>query len=137
MKSGKTLKYSSAIVLMLILFTAFNSPNPVAETPYVITATDQNFESITKKGVVIVDFWATWCGPCRRQSPILVELATEMKGKIIVAKLDVDKNRSTSNRFAVRSIPTLIVFKNGKAVKRLVGLNSKEALKTHLKDIVK
>jgi thioredoxin 1 len=85
--------------------------------------TDDNFELEIEKhsGLVVVDFWATWCGPCRMIAPILEQLATEYEGKVKVAKLDVDTNIRTATRFNVRSIPMLIFFKDGKVVDQIVG----------------
>jgi len=93
-----------------------------------LTITDKNFEVTIKKGVTLVDFWATWCGPCRRQGPIITEIAKEFDGKAVIGKLDVDNNRETAGEYHVRSIPTIIVFKDGKVVERLVGLQTKETL---------
>lgn len=85
--------------------------------------TDDTFEKEIEKheGLAIVDFWATWCGPCRIIAPILDQLATEYTGKVKVAKLDVDTNIRTATRFNVRSIPMLLFFKNGKVVDQIVG----------------
>ena len=74
----------------------------------------------------LVDFWATWCGPCRRLAPIVEEIEKEFEGKINVFKLDVDENPKISTNYGVRSIPTLLLFKDGKVVKQFVGITSKE-----------
>lgn len=88
-----------------------------------ITLTSQNFEAeVAKSDVpVLVDFWATWCGPCRMLAPIITELADEYKGRIKVCKADVDANGDLAAQFAIVSIPTVILFKDGKAVEKLVG----------------
>jgi thioredoxin len=85
--------------------------------------TDGNFEQEVEQhpGLTIVDFWATWCGPCRMIAPVLDQLATEYEGKVKVAKLDVDTNIKTATRFNVRSIPLLLFFKDGKVVDQIVG----------------
>jgi thioredoxin 1 len=98
--------------------------------------TDQNFDqTINTNKTVLVDFWATWCGPCRALAPTIVELATEYSGKALIGKLDVDQNPETAEKFQVFSIPTMILFKDGKEVDRLVGLCPKnkiaEALSKH------
>jgi thioredoxin 1 len=92
--------------------------------------TDPTFETEVLKSdqPVLVDFWATWCGPCRMVSPILEEIATEQSAKLRVVKLDVDANPITAGRFGVRSIPTMILFKNGREAQRLVGYMPKEKL---------
>jgi thioredoxin 1 len=87
-----------------------------------IKITDENFEEvISKYDVVVVDFYADWCGPCRMLTPVIEELAKEMKGKVVFAKLNTDENPKTAMKYRVMSIPTLIIFKNGKMVDRNVG----------------
>lgn len=89
---------------------------------------DNNFETEISQGVVLVDFFADWCGPCRAIAPIIDELANEMSGKATIAKVDVDKSQGVSVKFSVHSIPTLIIFKDGKEVKRFVGITMKNQL---------
>jgi len=94
---------------------------------------DSNFnEIVSKNSVVLVDFWAEWCGPCRMIAPMIEELANEYNGKAVVGKLDVDNNQESSIKFGVRSIPTLLVFKNGELVDRHVGAVSKDTLSKSL-----
>ena len=96
--------------------------------------TNENFEEIVLKSKlpVLVDFWASWCGPCKRIAPILEDLAKEVEGKAIIAKLEVDEEPSIADAFEIMSIPTIIIFKDGKVVKQLIGLHSKDVLKKHL-----
>ncbi len=88
-----------------------------------LAVTDTDFEKEIEKhpGLAVVDFWATWCAPCRIIAPILDQLAVEYKGKAKVAKVDVDANQRTASRFSVRSIPTILFFKNGKLVDQVIG----------------
>ena len=90
---------------------------------------DDNFESEVSQGVVLVDFYADWCGPCRMIAPIVEELAQEMTGKVTVAKLDTDQAVNVAAKYEVTSIPTLILFKDGQVAKRVVGLKDLDALR--------
>lgn len=85
---------------------------------------------------VLVDFWATWCGPCKMVAPVLAEIATEKAGQLTIAKLDVDANPQTAREFQVVSIPTLILFKDGQPIKRIIGAKGKAALLREISDVV-
>lgn len=106
----------------------------VADHAKVLTLTEQNFQQQTKGKVVLVDFWATWCAPCRMMAPVLNDVATELKGNSHVGKVDIQQYQSLASKFKVRSIPTLILFKNGTEINRFVGIKSKEFL---LKEMAK
>jgi len=90
------------------------------------TFTDSNFDEDKKNGVVLVDFWAEWCGPCRRLAPIVDALAHEFEGRATVAKLNVDENPAIPERYSIRGIPTLLLFKEGELTETIVGLRAKE-----------
>ena len=90
------------------------------------TFTDNNFDNETSNGVVLVDFWAEWCGPCRRLAPTVDALAADYDGRATVAKMNVDENPDVPSRFAIRGIPTLLLFKDGQLAETIVGLHSKE-----------
>jgi thioredoxin 1 len=103
------------------------------------TLTDSTFDEEiagSTADVVIVDFWAEWCGPCKMIAPILEEIATEQAGKVTVAKLNVDDNPDAARRFEVMSIPTLIVFKDGQPVRRLIGAKGKGQLLEELSEYI-
>jgi thioredoxin 1 len=97
-------------------------------TPKVVTDPTFETEDLRSDQPVLVDFWATWCGPCRMVAPVLQEIAKEQGERLHIAKLDVDANPITAGRFGVRSIPTMILFKNGREAQRLVGYMPKERL---------
>jgi thioredoxin len=99
-----------------------------------LTITDANFSEMVEKSSlpVLLDFWATWCPPCKMIAPTIDALAKELAGRVIVGKLDVDKNQMTAARFRVKGIPTLVIFKDGREVERIGGVQSKEAILSRL-----
>lgn len=110
-------------------------PLPISHKP--VTVTDATFVTEVERSQlpVLLDMWASWCAPCRMIAPVLEELATEMAGRVKIAKLNVDENQVTASRFNVRSIPTLLVLKSGKEVDRLVGVLPKQEIMRRLERV--
>jgi thioredoxin 1 len=103
-----------------------------------LKVTDENFDAeiVNSDIPAMVDFWAAWCGPCKMVGPIVEELADEYKGKIKVAKMDVDQNRATPGKFGIRNIPTLIFFKGGEVIHTIVGAQPKNLIEDELKKLL-
>ena len=125
---------ATVLIFRTIAMAKMKNAPLVADHAKVLTLTDQNFQQQTKGKVVLVDFWATWCAPCRMMAPVLNDVATELKGNSHVGKVDIQQYQSLANKFKVRNIPTMILFKNGAEVNRFVGIKSKDFL---LKEIAK
>lgn len=108
------------------------APLPIGGTP--VTVTDANFTETVEKSAlpVLLDMWAAWCGPCRMIAPTIEALAKELTGRVLVGKMDVDANPRTASRFGVQSIPTLLIIKNGREAERIVGVQTKEAIRRRL-----
>ncbi len=111
-----------------------NMPN-VAPHKDILILNDKNFNQRLKGKLVLVDFWAEWCGPCKVMSPILNEVAAESNDEFLVAKVDVDKNQPLAQKYNVRSIPTLVAYRNGKEVARYVGIKTKSFLLKEMKNL--
>jgi len=128
-----TLIISASIVLMLgalylIARARMKNIPLVDDHKNILTLTDKNFQHQTKGRIVLVDFWAAWCAPCRMMAPVLNDVAGELNGNAHVGKVDIEKYQSLAQKFKVRNIPTMILFKNGKEHSRFVGVKSKEFL---------
>lgn len=110
----------------------------MADNPNIVTITDSNFKSevLDADQPVLVDFWAAWCGPCRQIAPIIEDLADEFEGRAKVGKVNVDNNPQVAQQFGVRSIPTLLFFKDGEVAEQLVGAMAKRPLKKKLEELV-
>jgi len=85
-----------------------------------------NFDKVVSNATILVDFWAEWCSPCKVQDPIIEEIAKELKGKVLIGKVNVDDNRTISSKYGIMNIPTMILFKNGKKMHQFIGVQSKE-----------
>ena len=128
----------AVIVIGYILYSFLkvrkNMNKPPSENLKILT--DADFDNTINKGVSLVDFWAEWCGPCKVQGPIINEIADELNGKANICKLDIDKNQKIAQKYGIQSIPTILIFKNGKPVEKLVGVKPKRilmnALQSHI-----
>jgi len=124
----------SIVVIVVFVFLILRARAAMKNIPEVedhkkiLTLTDKNFKQQAGNKVVLVDFWASWCAPCRMMAPVLNEVAEELTGNFYVGKVNIEQYQSLAQKFSVRSIPTLILFKNGAEVNRFVGIKSKEFL---------
>lgn len=123
------------IVTLLLFVSIFSTDilgNNTVDEPKkgspIVTLTSSNFDAEIAKGLVFVDFWAPWCGPCRKMAPILEEIATEYKGSVKIGKLNTDNYRKFSVEKKIEALPTIVIYKDGKEIKRLVGLRTKAEL---------
>ena len=99
--------------------------------------TDANFdELLSSNKVVVADFWATWCGPCKAMGPSIDELSAEYEGKALIGKVDVEENNDLAEKYAIRSVPTIIFFKDGEMVDKVVGLQPKAAIEAKIKALL-
>jgi thioredoxin 1 len=119
-----------SILITLYILARLRMKNiPVIDdSEKILTLTDKNFQHQTKNKLVLVDFWASWCAPCRMMAPVLNEVADELSGNSHVGKVNIEQYQSLAQKFKVRNIPTMILFKNGNEVDRFVGVKSKEFL---------
>jgi thioredoxin 1 len=128
MKTFALIAILLSTVILPVNISGQKSINTQNSKDNVLILTDQNFAKTIKSGLVLVDFWATWCGPCRIFAPRLDEIALEMGKKVVAGKLDTDRNQLTSVKYNIKYLPTIIIFKNGIEVKRFIGLQEKETI---------
>ena len=130
----------SSIVVAFVILNIYarikmkNTPQ-VDDHKDILTLSEKNFQQQTKGKVVLVDFWAAWCAPCRMMAPVLNDVADGLSGNQKVGKINIEQQQSLANQFKVRSIPTLILFKNGKEVKRFVGIKQKDFLLREIQEV--
>jgi thioredoxin 1 len=121
----KTSLITLIIATVLLTMVSCKSGSSVKD---IVTLTTANFSDETAKGVVMVDFWATWCMPCKAMAPVIEEIASQTKGKVKVGKVDIDANGRLANQFGIQAIPTILIFKDGQVVETLVGVQSKASV---------
>jgi len=115
-------------VIIASVFICFSGCKSESSDKNIVTLTTDNFANETAKGIVLVDFWATWCMPCKAMAPVIEEIASQTQGKVKVGKVDIDENGSLANQFRVQSIPSILIFKDGQLMETFVGVQSKATL---------
>jgi thioredoxin 1 len=123
-----------AVLVGLITFTYFHRKNakPVETSKKIVALNNKNFKLALKKEILLVDFWAPWCGPCKMIAPTLNEIA-ETETDIVIGKVNVDHNQDLAKRYKVRNIPTMLIFKDGVEVGRIIGVKTKKAILSEVK----
>jgi thioredoxin 1 len=128
-----------AVALAVLIGWSYNRMKkapPVASHPNIKNLTQNNFKQMTAFGLILVDFWAPWCGPCKIVAPVLNEIAEEQQGKLRIGKVNVDNQQALAAKYKVRNIPTMILFKNGKDIKRIVGAKTKKGILAEISEYV-
>lgn len=115
------------IALITVNYFRMKNAKPVANSKQIKVLANKNFKAVTKRGVVLVDFWAPWCAPCKIIAPTLNDIA-DSQNEFMVAKVNVDHNQQLAQKFKVRNIPTMLILKNGKEAGRIVGVKTKRAI---------
>ena len=123
-------------VLYLAARSKMKNIPDVEDSESIITLSDKNLQHQTRGRIVLVDFWAGWCVPCKMMAPVLNDLAEELKGKAFVGKVDVEKYQSLAQKFNVRNIPTMVLFRDGKEVNRFVGIKTKDFLVKQIENVL-
>ena len=120
-----------AVVIVGFLVYSYSKMKNIKEVPpskKIKTLNNKNYKTVIRNGTVLVDFWAPWCAPCKMIAPSLNEIAEEESNRVTIAKVNVDQNKALAEKYQIRNIPTLIVFKNGKEEKRIMGVKPKKAI---------
>jgi thioredoxin 1 len=123
------------VVLITVNYFRMKNAKPVETSKKIITLGNKNFKLALKKEILLVDFWAPWCGPCKMVAPTLNEIA-ETETDIIIGKVNVDHNQDLAKKYKVRNIPTMLIFKNGVEVGRIVGVKTKKAILSEVRSAV-
>jgi thioredoxin 1 len=126
-----------AVLIGFITFTHFRVKNakPIENSKKIVVLGNKNFKLALKKEVLLVDFWAPWCGPCKMVAPVLNEIA-ETEANITIGKVNVDHNQDLAKKYKVRNIPTMLIFKNGVEVGRIIGVKSKKAIISEVRSAI-
>jgi thioredoxin 1 len=123
------------VVLITVNYFRMKNAKPVENSKKIVTLGNKNFKLALKKEVLLVDFWAPWCGPCKMIAPTLNEIA-ETETDIVIGKVNVDHNQDLAKKYKVRNIPTMLIFKNGVEVGRIVGVKTKKAILSEVRSAV-
>ena len=126
---------ASLAALYLIAMRKMKNIPVVENHKNILTLTDKNFDHQTKNRIVLVDFWAGWCVPCRMMAPILNDVSAEINGNAFVGKVDIEQNQSLAQKHNIRNIPTMVLFKNGREVNRFVGVKTKDFLLNQIQKV--
>ena len=138
MQTTLIITMSVIVILVSLYFIArarMKNIPVVADSDRIITLTDKNFQHQTKNRLVLVDFWAAWCAPCRMMAPVLNDVSSELAENSFVGKVNIEQYQSLAQKFQVRNIPTLILLKNGKEINRFVGVKSREFLLQQMNNV--